>query len=182
MKEKFNIVESIEVTHRNAEGKILSKRVINSSFFDRLLTRLGLKHNSITNIGFAQVAAWILKDIDADHSVFFNCDWLGIGTGTTAADPTDTQLEIEQSRLTSVGTRVQTTVANDTAQSVVTFSQANDAGLTGTDVITEIGQFWASSGNNVMLLRQVYSPGDTCNWDAGDTLQVTVKVQVKQGS
>jgi len=33
-----------------------------------------------------------------------------------------------------------------------------------------------------MLLRQVYSPADNCNWDSGDTLQVTVKVQVKQGA
>jgi len=33
-----------------------------------------------------------------------------------------------------------------------------------------------------MLLRIVYSPADSCNWDAGDTLEVTIKVQVKQGT
>jgi hypothetical protein len=30
-------------------------------------------------------------------------------------------------------------------------------------------------------MHQVYSPADTMNWDQGDQLQVTVKIQAKQG-
>jgi hypothetical protein len=183
MQEKFKLLDEIRIVHKDKNGKVLSDRVVNAGFWNRLLCKLGLKHNSMTNIGFAQTAAWILHDVDADHSVYANCDWIGIGTGTTAADPTDTGLETQKSRLAGVGTRVTTTVTNDTAQLVATFSHANDAGLTGTMAITEVGVFWASgTGTGVMLLRQVYSPADNCNWDAGDTLTVTVKIQVKQGS
>ena len=183
IKEPYKISEEIRIVHKDGTGKVISDRIINSGFWQKLLCRLGLKHNCITNIGMAQAAAWMLKDIDADHVTYPNCDWLGIGTGTTAAAATDTQLEVQKSRLAGVGTRETTTVTNDTAQLVVTFSQANDTGLTGTDAITEVGMFWASgAGTDVMLLRQVYSPADNCNWDSGDTLQITVKVQVKQGA
>ena len=183
MQERFKLLDEIRIVHKDKNGKVLSDRIINAGFWNRLLCKLGLKHNSMTNIGFAQTAAWILHDIDADHVTYANCDWLGIGTGTTAAAPTDVGLEIQKSRLVGTGTRVTTTVTNDTAQLVVTFSKANDAGLTGTMAITEVGMFWASgTGTGVMLLRQVYTPADNCNWDAGDTLQVTVKVQVKQGA
>ena len=183
IKEPYKISEEIRIVHKDGTGKVISDRIINSGFWQKLLCKLGLKHNCITNIGMAQAAAWMLKDIDADHVTYANCDWLGIGTGTVAADPTDTGLGLQKSRLAGVGTRETTTVTNDTAQIVVTFSKANDAGLTGTSAITEVGMFWhASTASGVMLLRQVYSPADNCNWDSGDTLQVTVKVQVKQGA
>jgi len=181
MQEKGTLVDSIEVCLRDKDGNIKSKHIINNGFWNRLLRKLGLKYNSMTNIGFAQTAAWLLKDIDADHLTYANCDWIGIGTNNTAAGATDTNLLAQVSRLAGVGTREQTTVANDTAQLVTTFSKANDAGLTGTMTIVEIAMFWASTGATA-ILRQVYSPGDVCNWDAGDTLQVTVKVQIKQGA
>jgi len=183
MKERFKLLDEIRVVHKDGNGKVLSDRIVNAGLWNRLLCKLGLKHNSMTNIGFAQTAAWILHDIDADHVTYANCDWLGIGTGTVAASPTDIGLGTQVSRLAGVGTRVTTTVTNDTSQLVVTFSKANDAGLVGTMAITEVGMFWATgTGTGVMLLRQVYTPADNCNWDAGDTLAVTVKVQVKQGA
>jgi len=182
-KELFGITDTIETIVRDKNGNIKSRRIINNSLWDRILRKLGLKHNSMTNDGFAQNAAWILKDIDADHSTYVNCDWISIGTGTTAADPADHQLETPKGiRQAGTGTRITTTVTNDTAQLVATFSQAIDETLTGTDNITEIGMFWHVSNDHAMLLRQVYSPADVCNWDQGDSLQVTVKVQCKQGA
>jgi hypothetical protein len=183
MKNKFGLIDEIRVVHRNKDGKILSDRVINTGFWNRLLCRLGLKHNSITSAGMAVVAGLILLDVAG--TAF---DFIAIGTGTTAAavgdDATYTHsCQNEQSRLAAVGTRIQTTYANDTAQWVITFSQAADAGLTGTDAITEVIIVNnVTPGSGIMLLRQVYSPADNCNWDAGDTLQMTVKCQIKQGS
>ena len=69
---------------------------------------------------------------------------------------------------------------NDTSQWVHTFSKANDSELTGTNTVTETGVFTAIS-SGTMLLRIVWA-GDSCNWDAGDTLQLTIKCQMKQGS
>jgi hypothetical protein len=183
MQEKFKLLDEIRVVHRNKDGKILSDRTINNGFWNRLLCKLGIKHNCITSGGMAVVAGLLLLDVGG--TAF---DFIAIGTGTTAAAVGDDatynhSCQNEQSRLAAVGTRIQTTYANDTAQLVITFSQAADAGLTGIDAITEVIMVNnVTPGSGVMLLRQVYTPADNCNWDAGDTLQVTVKVQVKQGS
>ena len=183
MKDIFGLVEEIEVVHRNKDGKVLKVHKINTGFWNRLLCKLGLKHNSITSAGMAIVAGLILTDIGG--TAF---DYIAIGTGTTSAavgdDATYTHsCQNEQSRLAAVGTRVQGSYANDTAKWVITFSHAADAGLTGTDAITEIIIVNnATAGQGIMLLRQVYTPADNCHWDAGDTLQVTVKCQIKQGS
>lgn len=79
----------------------------------------------------------------------------------------------------ATGIRNQTTYANDTAQLTATFSSSDS--LSGTSAITEVVVTTAASAG-IILCRQVYSPADNCNWDAGDTLQVTVKIQIKQGS
>jgi hypothetical protein len=174
------ILDSIETVHRNKDGKILSKRILNNGRIHRTLRKLGLVHDSITSAGMAIVAGLLLVDVGG--TAF---DYIAIGTGTTAAavgdDATYThECEAEEARKAAVGTRVQTTYANDTAQLVATFAAAD--GLTGTAMaITEV---IVSNGAvvGVTLLRQKYSPADTMNWDQGDTLQVTVKVQVKQGA
>jgi hypothetical protein len=174
MKEKFKIVDSIEVCVRDKVGNIKSKHMINSGFLNRLLCRLGVKHNSVTKLGMQEVAKLILTDVGG--TAF---DYIGIGEGTTAATVNDATLESEVKRKAAVGSLNTTTQINDTAKWVVTFSSADS--LSGNDAITEIGILNAAS-NGVLLLRQVYSPADNCNWDAGDTLEVTVKCQIKQGS
>jgi hypothetical protein len=67
-----------------------------------------------------------------------------------------------------VGTRVTTTVANDTAQFVTTFT------FTGALAITEEGIFQVGSGS-IMLASQSFS---TVNVADGDSLQITHKVKV----
>jgi len=128
--------------------------------------------NSITNAGMAEVAGLILTDVGG---VAF--DYIAIGTGTTAPAATDTALELEIARKAGTGTRVTTAVTNDTAQIVATFSSAD--GLTGTHNVSEAGVFNAATGG-VMLFRQTFT-AKSVDWDAGDTLEVTAKCQMKQG-
>ena len=122
--------------------------------------------HTITNAGRASVAGLMLVDVGGTAY-----DYLAIGTGTTASAATDTALEYKTHRVAGTGTRVTTTVTNDTAQLVVTFS-----GFSGSEAITEIGMFNAASAGT-MLMRQVHAALNI-NWTAGDSYQATVKVQV----
>jgi hypothetical protein len=109
----------------------------------------GWSPNGLTNAGFASVAGLILTDVgDTPY------DFVAIGVGTTAFDPTQTALVSEIKRKSATGSRVTTTVTNDTAQLVTTFSSAD--GLSGTSAVTESGVFNASTGGT-MLCRQVFS-------------------------
>jgi len=133
----------------------------------------GWSVNGITATGMAEVAGLILADVGGTPF-----DYIGIGTGTTAFSPTQTALVSEVKRKAATGTRVTTTYTNDTAQLVAIFSSADT--LSGTHAITESGVFNASTGG-VMLCRQVFTAVNV-NWDAGDTLQVTWKIQVAQAT
>jgi hypothetical protein len=47
--------------------------------------------------------------------------------------------------------------------------------------ITEVGVFYDAEGVTVsMLWRQTFT-AESMNWDAGDTLEMTCKTQIKQG-
>jgi hypothetical protein len=129
----------------------------------------------MTTIGCAAIAGLMLVDVGG--TAF---DYIAIGTLTTAASTADTALGAEKVRKASTGSRVTTSGPNDTAQLVVSFSSL-DAGLTGTMAISEVGVFNAAS-NGTLLMHQVYT-ADSLKWTPdGDTLTVTVKLQVKQGS
>jgi len=119
--------------------------------------------NTIVNVGKAQVAGLI-------NGVVTNYfEYLAIGTGTTAADPSDTGLEAEvESRGAATTSRVTTSVTNDTAQLVYTWN------FTSSYAITESGIFDSSTGGT-LLARQVF---DAINVGSGDSLQVTWKLQV----
>ena len=132
----------------------------------------GWSPNGITNAGFAEVAGLLLTDVGG--TAF---DYIAIGTGTTAFSPTQTALVSEVKRKAAAGSRVTTSVSNDTAQLQTTFSSAD--GLSGTHAITESGVFNAATAGT-MLCRQTFSALNI-DWDAGDTLQVTWKIQIKQG-
>lgn len=100
--------------------------------------------------------------------------YLEIGIGTTAADHADTTLESAIStyacgRAAATCTRVTTTVTNDTAQLVKSWT----VGAGGSFAVTESGIFNNSSAGT-MLARQVFS---AINIAAGDSLQVTWTVQ-----
>jgi len=159
--ENMGMSDRIIVIVRDKDGNI--KQVHDS----------GWSRNGITYAGFAEIAGLMLTDVGGTPF-----DYVAIGTGTTAFDPSQTALASELIRKAGTGTRVTTTVTNDTAQLVAVFSSGD--GLSGTSSITESGVFNASTGG-VMLCRQVFTAVNV-NWDAGDTLQITWKIQVKQAT
>lgn len=120
----------------------------------------------VTNAGKAEVAALIGTDTASDGTTF---DYIAIGTGTTSETASDTALENENQRAAAVGSRVTTSVSNDTLQLV------KDAFTFGSSAaITESGVFNASSGGT-MLCRKTFS---AINVTSDDTLKVTWKIQV----
>lgn len=128
--------------------------------------------NVVTNVGFTEVAGLFCLDVVGSYTAF---DFIGVGTGVTAATATDTQLgtEVVDSgliRAASTGTLVTTTVANDTAQFVKQFS------VTASKAVTESAVFNALSTGK-MLCRQTFSAINVAN---GDTLQITWKVAVSR--
>lgn len=100
--------------------------------------------------------------------------YIAIGTGTTAAAAGDTALQTEITTgggaraLATTLDRVTTTVTNDTARAILTFS------FTSSFAVTEAGLLDATSGGN-LLCRQVFSAVNVVN---GDSLQITWKIQV----
>lgn len=98
--------------------------------------------------------------------------YIAIGTGTAAAAAGDTTLGAEITtaggqRASATCTRVTTSVTNDTAQDVVTFS------FTGSFAVTETGLL-NDATTGTLLARQVFS---AVNVASGDSLQVTWKIQ-----
>lgn len=120
------------------------------------------------NTGIASVAGLINGEV----TNFF--DYIALGEGTDAEVATQTELVTEiatngGSRATSTNSQVTTTVTNDTAQFLKTFS------FTGTLTINECGVFDAAS-TGVMLMRHKFA--STKNVEDGDSLQLTIKMQV----
>ena len=123
------------------------------------------EHNLVVNAGLAYIAS---RMRDATATVMTH---MGVGTGVTAAGPTQSALT------TALGARVAldstslvtTTVANDAVQYVTTFGPG-----VATGAITEAGIFNALTGGT-MLCRTVFS---VINKDALDTLVITWKVTI----
>ena len=158
-KEPMGMRDRVILTVRDKDGKIKQE-------YDS-----GWSKNGITNAGIQEVAGLITLDVGG--TAF---DYIAIGTGTTAFDATQTALITEIKRKAGTGSRVTTTVLADTHQLETTFSSAD--GLTGTSAVAESGEFNAST-SGTMLDRQTFT-AQNVNWDAGDTLHVIWKVQVKQ--
>jgi len=165
MKEGTRMEDVIEYVIRDGMGKVRKS-----------WTSKGTSHRCLTNSGFGIVAGLLLTDITGGTITAF--DYVEIGTGTIVAAPTDVALGTAIKRKAGTGTRIQTTILNDTANLVATFSSAD--GLSGTSDVSEVGMFNAASGVT-MLMRQTFTP-EHLDWDAGDSLQMTVKVQMKQGT
>lgn len=112
--------------------------------------------NIITSAGLAAMASRC--NGDGSVAVF---GYLAVGTGTNAADISDTTLQSEitdsgLARAAATVSRVTTTVTNDTAQFDKVWS------VTGTKAITEVGVLNASS-LGVLLGRQVFSAINVVN-------------------
>lgn len=181
-KDSFAITDEIEWVHRDKNGKVI-KRYKSNTRLNRFLKRIHLKpRNCLVYDGMRIVAG--LLTVDIGNTGF---DFIGIGTGATGAAVADRALETQKSRLGGAlctGTIVKTDAGCtfDTMNLVVVFSKANDAGLTGAvQNITEVGVFnHTSNVTDAMLFRQTFT-AEPMDWDSGDTLTMTCKMQVKQG-
>jgi hypothetical protein len=123
--------------------------------------------NLITNAGRALISGLINGSGSPAAATY-----IAVGTGTTAANATDTTLQTESStsglsRAAGTVSLITTSVTNDTAQVTKTFS------VTGTVAVTEAGLLNASS-TGTLLCRQVFSAVNVVNTDS---LAVTWKVQ-----
>jgi len=179
-KEKAGVKHGVDLIVKDKYGRIKDerhygdiqdgvKRKIKDNIFIasiKKILRKGIDKDLITNAGKAAIAALILTDVAGDAF-----DYLAIGTGSTAPSASDTSLEAETHREAGTGTRVTTSVTNDTAQLECTFS-----GYTTSEAVTEIGMFNAASGGD-MLMRQTFSVLNL-DFSAGDSLDAIVKVQV----
>jgi len=149
--EKIGLRGELELIVRDKEGRIKDIRRLK---------------NIIVDAGKAAVAGLINGVVTTPFK------YIAIGTGTTSPTSADTALESETHReLADTIDRVTTSVTNDTARLIKTFS-----GYSGSEAVTESGVFDASAGGN-MLCRQTFAALNI-NWDAGDSLQITWKIQV----
>lgn len=116
-------------------------------------------NNVVVTVGKNYLATWLTA---ASQSGYF-MQYIGLGTGTAAANASDTALQTELS------TRVAGTLtpSANVWQNVASFGPGVDTGA-----ITESGIFSASSGGT-MLARQTFA---VINKAAGDSLQVTWQV------
>jgi len=124
--------------------------------------------NLVTNVGFAGIASRI-NGAGAEAAATY----LAVGTGTTAAAATDTTLQTEiidsgLARVNATASRTTTTVTNDAATLITTFT------VTGTKAVTEAGVLNAAA-SGVLFARSVFTAVNVVN---GDSLQLTYKIQV----
>lgn len=116
-------------------------------------------NNVVVTVGKNFLATWLTA---ATQSTFF-MQYIGLGTGTNAANASDTDLQIPLS------TRVAGTLtpSSNVWQNVASFGPGVDTGA-----ITESGIFSAST-SGTLFARQTFA---VINKAAGDTLQVTWQV------
>lgn len=119
--------------------------------------------NLITNAGIAGIASRI--NGNGAEAVF---NYIAIGTGTTAANATDTTLETEITtdggeRKVGTATRTTTDITNDTAVLSATFT------FSSSFTVTESWVLNAASGGT-LLARQVFAD---INVNADDSLVIT---------
>lgn len=123
--------------------------------------------NLVTNAGFAGIASRINGSGGEAAATY-----LAVGTGTNAANATDTTLQTEITgsgldRVNASASRVTTSVTNDTAQLTTTFT------VTGSKAVTEAGVLNAASVGT-LFARTVFA---AVNVVSGDTLVVTYKIK-----
>ena len=115
--------------------------------------------NTVTTVGKNYLATWLAA---ASQSGYF-MQYVGLGTGSTAASTSDTDLQ------TPLSSRVAGTLTSSTNvwQNAATFGAGVDTGA-----VTEAGVFSASS-SGTLLARQVFS---VINKGAADSLTVTWQI------
>lgn len=179
------IIDSVEYVLRDKDGNVkqlfqpyrwvnwLIKYGYLSPLHPKVVGLLGYWSNSfsaangITNAGRAILSGLI--NGSGSPAAF---TYIEVGIGTTAFAATDTIVEsaiVDSGMARAAGTVsiVTTTITNDTAQVLKSFS------VTGTKAVTESGLFNAASGAT-LLARQTFSAINVVNTD---TLQITWKIK-----
>ena len=184
-KSKVNLSNRLNVSYilKDKDGNI--KPIFQENFIARFLLKMGLLSplwinrsyafslapflgywgkcrrvsNLVTNAGQAGIASRI-NGAGAEAAFTY----IALGTGTNAANATDTTLQTELatsglSRAAASVSRVTTDVTNDTARLTNTFS------VTGSAAITESGVLNAAS-SGTLLARQVFSAVNVVNTDS----------------
>lgn len=121
--------------------------------------------NLITNAGIAAIAGRI-----NGHGTIAAFTYIALGTGTTAANATDTALQTELStsglaRANGTVNRETDTVTNDTATMTYTWTASGSAAVTESGVLN-------ADTSGILLNRQVFS---AVNLVDGNSFQVTHK-------
>lgn len=116
----------------------------------------------ITDVGRGQAAGYLSNTVTQVTTYHGN---VGTGAGTAAVADTTLFTEVGTARLAITPTRVTTTVTNDTAQYVFTFTAA------GSTNVTNAGYFTASSGG-VLMQKSDHA---TVPLLAADSIQYTFK-------
>lgn len=116
-------------------------------------------NNVVVTVGKNYLADWLTQATQADYFMRY----IALGTGTNAANASDTALQTELS------TRVAGTLtpSSNVWQNVASFGPGVDTGA-----ITESGIFSAST-SGTMFARQTFA---VINKGAGDSLQVTWQI------
>jgi len=126
--------------------------------------------NSLTNAGLAELAK--LCGSGLGGTAF---GYIAIGTGgDTAFDPSQTALSNEVKRKSATVSTDTTNVTDDTTVFQAEFS--SEDGLSGTQTINEVGIFNSDTGGTMLNRFDQNSINVTLNWDAGDKLDLTIKV------
>lgn len=115
--------------------------------------------NVVVTVGKNYLATWLTAATQSDYFMRY----IALGTGTNAANASDTTLQTELSSRVA-GTL---TPSSNVWQNVASFGPGVDTGA-----ITESGIFSASSGGT-MFARQTFA---VINKGAGDSLQVTWQI------
>ena len=115
--------------------------------------------NVVVTVGKNYLATWLTAATQAGYFM----QYIGLGTGTNAANASDTTLQTELATR-SAGTLTPT---SNVWQNIASFGPGVNTGA-----ITESGIFSASSGGT-MFARQTFA---VINKGAGDSLQVTWEI------
>lgn len=145
----------------NSQENLKVTGQINFKLFDasgRLKDERDIK-NVVVTVGKNYLATWLTAATQSDYFMRY----IALGTGTNAANASDTALQTELSSRVA-GTL---TPSSNVWQNVASFGPGVDTGA-----ITESGIFSASSGGT-LFARQTFA---VINKGAGDSLQVTWQI------
>ncbi len=159
MESKIRICDSVEWEIKDKTGKVKAH---------------GRNVDLITAYGLGMLGSLLVSSTQGSVTQAIS---IVIGTGTTAANVSDVNLQSLTKRKTANVTYATTVCTNDTAQFAASFSSSD--GLSGSMQWTESGLDQGTT--NTLCMHQVNS-AQTLNWSAGDVLNLTIKVQFEQGS